>query len=47
MPKFKMKGNSDPYLNYLQLRQYGVRKYGMADEIHKKLGEDLLNTKTW
>jgi len=47
MPKFKLRSPSDPYLKYLDLRQYGSKCYGVQDKIHKRLGEDMLKSGTW
>ena len=44
MPKLRAKGRSDPYLDFLNNRQYGVHKHGGQDRLYKSLADDLLRS---
>ena len=47
MPKFKVKGPPDPYLDAMYMRQYGIQTYGTMDRLQKRMGEDLMNMAPW
>ena len=44
MPKFRAKGLSDSYMEYLTSRQYGIQKHGLQDRLYKSLADDLLRS---
>ena len=44
MPKVRAKGISDPYLEFLTNRQYGVKKHGVQERLFKNLADDLLRS---
>jgi len=44
MPKIRAKGISDPYLEFLTNRQYGVKKHGVQERLFKNLADDLLRS---
>ena len=46
MPKLRAKGLSDPYMDFLTSRQYGIQKHGLQDRIYKSLADDLLRSQT-
>ena len=44
MPKVRAKGLSDPYMDFLTSRQYGIQKHGLQDRLYKSMADDLLRS---
>ena len=47
MPKIRLKSPKDPYMEYLQLSQYGARSYGANDRLLKRMAEDVTINSSW
>eukprot|EP00090_Calanus_glacialis_P006803 TRINITY_DN15300_c0_g1_i1.p1 TRINITY_DN15300_c0_g1~~TRINITY_DN15300_c0_g1_i1.p1 ORF type:complete len:707 (+),score=213.18 TRINITY_DN15300_c0_g1_i1:85-2205(+) len=43
MPKQRVLGRGDPYRNFLEDRQFGVRRFGVQDRLARKMADDMLN----
>jgi len=43
MPKQRVLVRKDPYREFLENRQFGFRRHGVLDRLHRKMADDMLN----
>jgi len=47
MPKIRIKGHPDPYMEHLHLGQMGARRYGSNDRLLKRMAQDFSINSSW
>ena len=47
MPKIRLRGHPDPYMEHLHLGQMGARRFGGNDRLMKRMAQDFSINSSW